>query len=260
MEVFDINRKTFERNISIREFTEINMNMLQNAEAMIFIQYKDSIWKKKVLDIGCGGGRTTYFLMRLTSNYTGIDYSLPLIEHCEFKYPELSFYHYDARKLDLFPNDSFDFVLFSFNGIDYMNHDDRILCLQEISRVLRANGLFTFSSHNRNAISGGIRPRVFTTKNVIRNGRNALRYAHYLFMQMKLQKHLSDQEEYAIVHDSGLHNSLVTYYISPDSQIRQLESCGFNLIELYDAYGKLVKIGDEAKNSPWLYYVVRKAV
>ena len=42
-------------------------------------------------------------------------------------YPKkISFLTADARTMKDFKNNSFDFVLFSFNGIDYMDHEERI--------------------------------------------------------------------------------------------------------------------------------------
>jgi ubiquinone/menaquinone biosynthesis C-methylase UbiE len=47
-----------------------------------------------------------------------------------------------------FENETFDFVMFSFNGLDYLSHSDRLLALGEIRRVLKPAGLLLFSSHN----------------------------------------------------------------------------------------------------------------
>ena len=52
--------------------------------------------------------------------------------------------------MKLFEDSSFDFILFSFNGIDYMNHDERIRTLREIRRILKTGGYFCFSTHNLN--------------------------------------------------------------------------------------------------------------
>ena len=54
----------------------------------------------------------------------------------------------DASNLGLKDN-SFDVVIFSFNGIDYIYpYIKRLAALKEIRRVLKTNGLFIFSSHN----------------------------------------------------------------------------------------------------------------
>ncbi|MBF0188289.1 MAG: methyltransferase domain-containing protein, partial [Magnetococcales bacterium] len=48
-----------------------------------------------------------------------------------------------------FETTSFDVVLFSFNGIDYIHpYSARLATLREIWRVLKPDGLFIFSTHN----------------------------------------------------------------------------------------------------------------
>ena len=49
-----------------------------------------------------------------------------------------------------FKDEEFDYIIFSFNGLDSINHEDRLKGLREIYRVLKQDCLFVFSSHNRN--------------------------------------------------------------------------------------------------------------
>src|SRR5208282_1678064 len=59
----------------------------------------------------------------------------------------------DAANLSLFPDDSFDVVVFSFNGIDYVLPEQaRRSCFAHVHRVLKAKGIFIFSSHNARAV------------------------------------------------------------------------------------------------------------
>lgn len=50
----------------------------------------------------------------------------------------------DARDLSTFSDQSFDLVWFSFNGIDYVNHIDRLTILQEIYRVTKPGAILYF--------------------------------------------------------------------------------------------------------------------
>ena len=50
--------------------------------------------------------------------------------------------------LSMFDSASFDFVLFSYNGIDTMSHVNRLRVFDEVFRLLVSGGLFAFSSHN----------------------------------------------------------------------------------------------------------------
>jgi hypothetical protein len=63
-------------------------------------------------------------------------------------------------------------------------------------------------------------------------------------------------DSYAVINDSDHRYSLLLYYISVDKQIRQLETNGFSLVEAYSADGKLIARDED---SPWVYYLAKKA-
>ncbi|HEY4905391.1 MAG TPA: class I SAM-dependent methyltransferase [Candidatus Sulfotelmatobacter sp.] len=106
-----------------------------------------------VLDLGVGGGRTTRYLASRASAYVGVDYSAAMVKACREKFPQLEFRIADAADLSEFRDESFDAVVFAFNGIDYVfPSDGRRCCFQHIHRVLKRNGCVIFSSHNPRAI------------------------------------------------------------------------------------------------------------
>ena len=128
---------------------------LQEPEKAIFRDIGHELALMDVLDVGVGGGRTTDFLMGRVKSYVGTDYAKKMVEICRQRYKAAvnkpKFHVCDVRNMDSFDNECFDFVLFSFNGIDYMNWEERDQSLQEINRVLRKGGYFAFSTHNLNA-------------------------------------------------------------------------------------------------------------
>jgi SAM-dependent methyltransferase len=72
-----------------------------------------------------------------------------MIRVCRSKFPHLRFNVADASDLSQFPDGSFDAVVFSFNGPDHLAPDEkRENCLRECHRVLKAGGVYIFSSHN----------------------------------------------------------------------------------------------------------------
>ena len=106
-----------------------------------------------ILDMGVGGGRTTPYLSQKASRYVGIDYSEEMVRLCRDKFPRTEFLVADASDLSAFSDGSFDAIVFSFNGLDYFfPEEQRWKCLQECWRVLRAGGVFVFSSHNPRAV------------------------------------------------------------------------------------------------------------
>jgi len=126
-----------------------DFEFILKPEAVILEAIGPAIKDKKLLDIGIGGGRTTKFLLEISSDYTGIDYTADFITAARQRFPKANLLCCDARNLDGFADATFDFVLFSFNAIDYMIHEDRLSCLAEINRVLKPGGWFMFSTHNR---------------------------------------------------------------------------------------------------------------
>jgi len=102
-----------------------------------------------VLDLGCGAGRTTKPLAERGFDVVGVDKSEEMVAAAREIHTELDFRVGDATALS-FPDESFDYVLFSNNGIDCIYPESkRTQALREVRRVLRPGGLFGFSSHNR---------------------------------------------------------------------------------------------------------------
>jgi ubiquinone/menaquinone biosynthesis C-methylase UbiE len=133
-----------------------SLDYLTPCERLLF----DSYIKKgnAVLDLGVGGGRTTRPLASRAAVYIGVDYAAAMVKSCQRKFPNLEFRIVDAADLSIFEDESFDAVVFAFNGIDYVSPADaRGRCFQHIHRVLKANGCVIFSSHNPRAIL--VRPR-----------------------------------------------------------------------------------------------------
>jgi ubiquinone/menaquinone biosynthesis C-methylase UbiE len=159
--------------------------------------------------------------------------------------------------MKIFENNYFDFILFSWNGIDTMSHDDRLKVLQEIIRVGNEGGLFCFSSHNlQNFEEGG----AILSSNPIRMSWRTLRYflitsKNKDFKKLKNKKYavikdLSYIDELFVIHYSpnpirmlwrifkllnekdGAH-MFENYYIKPVEQIKQLKDLGFKNIKIY---------------------------
>ena len=212
-----------------------------------------------MLDVGVGAGRTAYFFANLTKEYVGIDYSEKMIKTCQQKFRNYStkvlFKVCDARSLEFFDDHYFDFVLFSYNGIDYMNHEDRLRTLREIQRITASCGYFCFSTHNLNYAW-----KLFNF-NQSRNPLGFLSEARrFILLRLRNKDVLKKlrNRRYAILND-GAHNfRLRTYYIKPKEQIEQLADLGFTNIRLYGLFdGKEIKppFMFDCIMDPWVYYL-----
>jgi SAM-dependent methyltransferase len=111
-----------------------------------------------VLDLGVGAGRTTSLMRLLTDDYVGVDWSEEMVEACRRQNPGLDIRQADARDLSAFGSSTFKFVLFSFNGLDNVDHEGRGRVLAEVNRVLRPDGIFGYSTFSMDGDAYGQRP------------------------------------------------------------------------------------------------------
>ncbi len=121
---------------------------LWRGERLAFEAIATEISGHAVLDLACGAGRTTYFLHRMGARVIGVDIAANMIAAARRHFPAIDFRTGDATALE-FPDASFDVVLVSFNGLDYLfPKEARLKGLREVWRVLRPNGYLLFSHHN----------------------------------------------------------------------------------------------------------------
>lgn len=230
---------------------------LQPPEVSILVEYKDAYYNKKVLDIGCGAGRTSHYFRNFTDQYTGVDYSVAMIDYCIRQYPGLTFKHCDVRDLSCFDDGEFDFIMFSYNGIDYIDHNDRIKALAEINRVLKPGGLFVFSAHNRQYKSINTRPSLKVALNPVSMVKNIVNYARQIKNRRGLSSLEVHNENYAILNDSGNDFGLLTYYIDKNKQTVQFEGAGFEVLGMYKLNGKKMLPDEDDSEDCWVYYVCK---
>ena len=102
----------------------------------------------RVLDMGCGAGRTTIGLEDVGYSVEAFDLSEDLVDEARRRVRRTAVRVMDAREV-AFDDASFDAVLFSFNGLDCVYPSaERRRVLLEVSRVLRPGGTFYYSGHN----------------------------------------------------------------------------------------------------------------
>ncbi len=225
------------------------------AEERLLEMFRAEIAGHRILDLGCGAGRTTARLRTLARTYVGVDCSLAMIESCRRQHPAADFIHGDATDLAMFDAASIDFVLFSYNGLDTMSHGKRLQVLTEVHRILVPGGLFAFSSHNLDnhhkvvAIdrSLGFRPHALR--------RNASYLLSYLLVRSKQAR----TDTYSILSDPRLGFRQLTYHIDKSNQVEQLKKSGFATIAILSAEGELVSAATVDRETRWFYYVCRKA-
>ena len=253
-----MNKKKYENKNIVSSYVKMT---LQNPEVMILVNHREFIVDKHVLDIGCGTGRTTAILKNLSNSYIGLDYSLEMIESCKERFKNVKFIHGDVRNMSKeFKDQECDFIMFSFNGLDSINHADRLQGLLEIYRVLKRDGLFVFSSHNRNHRYAISRPKMKLSMTPGKLMKNINNFSKSMCNFIRNKSSQQFMKEYAIINDVAHNYAMLTYYIDKLNQVSQLEAIGFETIEMYDTLGNKLDSSSDDKDSAWIYYVARKIV
>jgi len=126
---------------------------LWDSEKYVFKKYLEQL--DKILDLGCGTGRTTFGLFQADfRNIIGVDLTPEMIKEArnlnKHFQTDIDFRIGDAAKLE-FEDSMFDAVIFSFNGLmSVPGQTNRDKAIREIHRVLKPTGIFIFTTHDRN--------------------------------------------------------------------------------------------------------------
>jgi SAM-dependent methyltransferase len=156
----------------------------------------------------------------------------------------------------MFASGSFDFVLFSFNGIDYVNHSDRLTILKEIRRVLRPGGWFCFSTHNLNFCGQLFDLRQMISLNLKRTvKRLILRFVY----NWRVRGASLGRSPHMTINDGTHSCQLLTYYIRPEAQLSQLAEYFTDIRVFSSVSGSEILGRNELRNvqDAWLYYLCK---
>lgn len=174
----------------------------------------------RILDIGCGAGRTTIPLARKGHQVTGIDLSPEMVHQAcrqaRFQSENITWGAGDAANLP-FGNSSFQGVLFSYNGIELVpGIEGKKQVLKEAWRVLQPGGHLIFTSHAIEALN---RYLVFRIRRVL-----------WYLMSRGMRRSIVEMEIGEVIQDPN--QKVEVYYmqiISPRIYRKLLLQIGFHL-------------------------------
>ena len=224
--------------------------VLFRGERLAFERYYlNGLQGQHVLEIGCGGGRVTHFLHKMGASVVAVDISENMINAASAIYPEIEFRVMNAESLG-FEEESFDLVVFSFNGLDCLYPKDaRMRALQEVFRVLRPGGNFVFSHHNLSAL-------LFGWYRTLRPHKLVHRARHVMNGDVFKREVYIEEADFP---------GLVLYYAHGQQVVEDLNRSGFSLAAVLpntrsiDMFQKLFKTSKLAEwTDPWPYYVFSK--
>jgi ubiquinone/menaquinone biosynthesis C-methylase UbiE len=236
---------------------------LQPPEEAILGALIRDLHSMAMLDIGVGGGRTTVHFAKLCRRYVGTDISEGMVAACRARFanwPEsVTFQLSDATSMPQFRDGEFDFVMFSFNGIDCIDPEGRLAALKEIARVLKPGGVFVFSTHNTRALPKRLSLKTHVTLHpmgLLRALRFWVQLNYTRNSPAKIKRALA--APFCMVHDGVYAFAYETYYIKPEAQLAQLRP--YFQVERVLELSKGLPLDEKAlatTDSKWLYYFCR---
>ncbi len=232
---------------------------LQKPEETILRILQRDLHDWRMLDVGVGGGRTTVHFADLVREYVGVDYAEAMIRVCNERFPKRSHVTFrvaDAAHLESYEDESFDFVLFSANGIDAVDHETRLRILNEIRRVLKPGGVFAFSSHNLQAI-----PRLYKVHfaHSVKDTIYEIIRPIVLLLLYGFPKKFANKN-WVVINDGTHRFQLLNYYIAPEFQLEQLGDAQFKDVRMFslDTGGEITAKDFRTLRDNWIYYLCRK--
>jgi ubiquinone/menaquinone biosynthesis C-methylase UbiE len=246
------------------------LDSLLAAERAVLEELRPRLPRLRMLDLGVGAGRTVPFFAPLVREYVGVDISPRMIELCRVKFAsngwdDVQWAVADVRDMRDFEDARFDFVLFSFNGLDSVGgHEDRRRALGEIRRVSAPGGVLALSTHSLAVVSEWLsfRRPVRAALRAPRSVRKVAALPREL-LQVAVMRVLNPpltevaRSRRAILADTRHRTRIVrNYYILPEEQLRELEAAGFSDPRVITASGEHLRGADVARaREPWVHYI-----
>jgi SAM-dependent methyltransferase len=234
---------------------------IDRGEAVLLDRIASEVRGRPVLDLGFGGGRTVELLQALTDDYVGLDYVPELVEAARRRFPDARLEEGDARDLSRFGPRSFALVLFSYNGIDGLAHDDRALILDEARRVLQPGCVFAYSTHNLDHGEAGDGLLTVARRQVLRRPWSLVRYLprlpRALGSYVRLRHHAQAGDGWAIAPDPAYGFSVVWHSTTLGAALAEARQAGFEQIEVYASDGRRLPEAASDASTPWFHLLAR---
>jgi SAM-dependent methyltransferase len=240
-------------------FDEYHSRDLRPVEADILLRYREEL-SGRVLELGCGAGRVSGYLVELAREAHGLDISPRMLDYCRHTWPQGHWHEGNFNDLSMFEDGSIDALFATCNILDILTDDERGEMLDKIHRVIAPDGLLMMSAHNL-----GYVPRLRTPTSVRAQLAHPRAFAidvARMPRRIRNRRRLLPLEQrgpgWALLNDGVYDFSMLHYFIARDAQEQQLREHGFELLECLDLEGRRVEPGADASETVELHYVARR--
>ena len=194
-----------------------SLELWPSEETLILDHVPD---EARILDLGCGAGRTTIPMAEMGLEVVGVDISRTMVDlaaqQAQLVGQPIGLAVMDAMTLG-FADGSFDVAVYSYNGLELIpGREGKRVVIAEIGRVLRSGGCFIFSSHSLFALNRFAPLRLLSFLKLC-----AGRVAGVPVRELELGERFADEEDEEVKYLQVLPPSVLK---------RMLRQCGFRLV------------------------------
>lgn len=128
-------------------YLEVGERSWRSIESLLETTGRRSKDAKRMLDFGCGSGRTIRNIdPKGHDRVMGIDIDQTAIRWCQSNLPGYQFEHVDSDPPTSLPDGYFD-LIYAISVFTHLNEEMKFSWLSEIERLLAPNGIFVASLH-----------------------------------------------------------------------------------------------------------------
>jgi ubiquinone/menaquinone biosynthesis C-methylase UbiE len=182
---------------------------IDTIEKEVIAELLTAIPKEKMLDLGCGTGHWTEFLIKKGFQLTGVDISESMLNIAKDKNLAADFLWANSENLP-FEDESFNSIV-SITMLEFVENLDKVI--QEIYRVLKRGGSMVIGCINADSIIGKNKDtdKVFKNANLLSVSDIELKFKQFKLVQLNQGVYLN--ETYAIMDNSNGLNTIPPVFI-----------------------------------------------
>lgn len=267
-EIGEINRSVYTDGALAHWFGSLGA-FLDAGEQAALLAVASAVRGRRVLDVGVGAGRTTSLLRLLSDDYVAVDYSPTQVQRCREAFPGVDVRVADVRDLAGMESGEFAAVVFSYNGIDMVGHEDRRRAYGELRRVLAPGGLLVLCTLNKDGRLYRRPPwRPARPRTELPAWRRAAGVAARLPLRWRShaeewsswwrERDMSEDHGEWALGRRGSGHGLIAHWVTAGGLRRELVTAGFRPVAIFTSEGQPIEPDSESSPTRWMHAVAAR--